>query len=216
MKYEQKIENLLREKIKDEVVLIPALKIKSVLCSNYKMENATPHNNKKFASAIAYLAFIKTNQVKSLDEISDMFEVTRVDVGRSYIKLKRILGIKYCKKEKMSMMGTSCVRQRMPKDFLGKIKISEKSKKYTIQILKKIEKNLNFQGMNPQIICAAAVYLSLLWGREHKTQREVAYLFRGTEVSLRQRYKQIVEELGLEEQLKLKQRKWCGRKIILK
>lgn len=202
---EQIVENLLREKIKDEIVLIIALKIKSTL---YNGEPRKFHHakNVKIASAIAYISFIKTNQVKSLKEISNMFEIEEKYVGRTYKKIKRILGMNFCKKEKMSMMGSSCIIQRMPKDFLGKIQMSEKSKKYTIQILKKIEKIQNFQGKKPQGVCASAVYISLLMNNERKPQAQIADLFGISEVCLRETYKEIIEELGLEEKLKINER----------
>jgi len=220
MKYEQKIENLLRERIKDEVVLIPALKIKSTIVSMIYNKNVKRIPSKKMASGIAYISFIKTNQIKSLNEISDIFEVTRVDVGKTYKKIRKALGMNYCKKEEMSMMGTSCIIQRMPKDFLGKIKISEKSKKYAVQLLEKIEKNPNFQGKSPQVICAIGVYISLLMSGKFKTQREIADLCHVSESNLG-KYKQIIEEL--EGKLKLEKliewqkkelTKWRKKKAI--
>ena len=60
-------------------------------------------------------------------------------------------------------------------------------------------------GRGPAGIAAAGLYVAALLNNEKKTQREVADVAGITEVTIRNRYKELLEKLGLEEQLKIKE-----------
>ena len=53
-------------------------------------------------------------------------------------------------------------------------------------------------------IAAAALYVAALINDEKKTQREVADIAGITEVTIRNRYKELIEKLNLEEKIILK------------
>jgi transcription initiation factor TFIIB len=57
----------------------------------------------------------------------------------------------------------------------------------------------------PPIAAAAALYVSALINDEKKTQREVADVAGITEVTIRNRYKELIDRLGIEDKLKLKE-----------
>ena len=54
-------------------------------------------------------------------------------------------------------------------------------------------------------IAAAALYVSALIHGEKRTQREVADIAGITEVTIRNRYKELIEKLNLEEKIKQKE-----------
>ena len=60
-------------------------------------------------------------------------------------------------------------------------------------------------GRGPAGIAAAALYVAALMNDEKKTQREVADIAGITEVTIRNRYKELIERLNLEEEIKQKE-----------
>jgi transcription initiation factor TFIIB len=71
--------------------------------------------------------------------------------------------------------------------------------------LKKAESSELTSGRGPAGIAAAALYVAALLNDERKTQREVADIAGITEVTIRNRYKELLEKLGIEEKLKIKE-----------
>ena len=59
-------------------------------------------------------------------------------------------------------------------------------------------------GRGPAGIAAAALYVAALINDEKKTQREVADVAGITEVTIRNRYKELIERLKLDDKLKAK------------
>ena len=59
------------------------------------------------------------------------------------------------------------------------------------------EKGLT-SGRGPTSIAAAVVYISSLLMNERRTQKEVSETARVTEVTIRNRYKELVEKLKIE------------------
>ena len=60
-------------------------------------------------------------------------------------------------------------------------------------------------GRGPTGIAAAALYVAALMNNEKRTQREVADVAGITEVTIRNRYKELLDRLGLEDKLKIKE-----------
>ena len=68
-----------------------------------------------------------------------------------------------------------------------------------LKILKKAEGSELTSGRGPAGIAAAGLYVAALLNNEKKTQREVADVAGITEVTIRNRYKELIDKLGLEE-----------------
>jgi transcription initiation factor TFIIB len=60
-------------------------------------------------------------------------------------------------------------------------------------------------GRGPAGIAAAALYVAALINDEKKTQREVADVAGITEVTIRNRYKELLDRLDLEDKMKIKE-----------
>jgi transcription initiation factor TFIIB len=52
-------------------------------------------------------------------------------------------------------------------------------------------------GKDPTGLAAASLYIASIQEGERRTQREIAEISRVTEVTVRNRYKELVRELGL-------------------
>ncbi len=132
---------------------------------------------------------------RTLDEISNASDVERKEIGRTYRFIIRKLGIK--------------VTPASPKDYISRfasiLHLSPKTQNEALKILKKAEISELTSGRGPAGIAAAGLYVAALLNNEKKTQREVADVAGITEVTIRNRYKELLERLGLEDKLKIKE-----------
>ena len=85
------------------------------------------------------------------------------------------------------------------------MKLSPKTQNDALKVLKKAEQVELTSGRGPAGIAAAALYVAALMNEEKKTQREVADIAGITEVTIRNRYKELIEKLGLEDKIKQKE-----------
>jgi transcription initiation factor TFIIIB Brf1 subunit/transcription initiation factor TFIIB len=82
--------------------------------------------------------------------------------------------------------------------------------KEAVDILKKAEISELTSGRGPAGIAAAALYVAALLNDEKKTQREVADVAGITEVTIRNRYKELLDRLDLEDKIKIKESRRKG------
>ena len=146
-------------------------------------------------AACIYAACRSYNIPRTLDEIATASDVARKEIGRTYRFIIRKLGIK--------------VKPSAPKDYISRfssiLHLSPKSQNNALKILKKADISELTSGRGPAGIAAAALYVSALMNDEKKTQREVADVAGITEVTIRNRYKELLDRLGLEAALKVKE-----------
>jgi transcription initiation factor TFIIB len=146
-------------------------------------------------AACVYAACRSYNIPRTLDEIANASDVERKEIGRTYRFVTRKLAIK--------------VAPSNPKDYISRfssiLHLSPKTQNDALKILKKAEVSELTSGRGPAGIAAAALYVAALLNNEKKTQREVADVAGITEVTIRNRYKELLDKLGLEEKLKLKE-----------
>jgi len=145
-------------------------------------------------AACIYAACRSYNIPRTLDEISAASDVERKEIGRTYRFIVRKLKIK--------------VKPSSPKDYISRfasiLHLSPKAQNSALKILKKADISELTSGRGPAGIAAAALYVAALMNDEKKTQREVADVAGITEVTIRNRYKELTERLGLEEKLSAK------------
>jgi transcription initiation factor TFIIB len=146
-------------------------------------------------AACIYAACRNYDIPRTLDEIADASDLERKEIGRTYRFIIRKLAIK--------------VSHSSPKDYVSRfactLKLSPKTQNDALRILKKADISELTSGRGPAGIAAAALYVAALLNDEKKTQREVADVAGITEVTIRNRYKELIERLGLEDKLKIKE-----------
>ncbi len=132
---------------------------------------------------------------RTLDEIANASDVERKEIGRTYRFITRKLAIK--------------ITPSSPQDYISRfssiLHLSPKSQNDALRILKKADISELTSGRGPAGIAAAALYVAALINDEKKTQREVADVAGITEVTIRNRYKELIDRLGLEDKLKIKE-----------
>ncbi|MEM0467384.1 MAG: transcription initiation factor IIB [Candidatus Thermoplasmatota archaeon] len=139
------------------------------------------------AAASLYAACRQCNVPRTLDEISDVAHMSRKEIGRNYRFIARELGLK--------LMPTS------PQDYISRfcseLKLSRDVQAKCIDILNEAAKKELTSGRGPTGIAAASLYIASVLCGERRTQREVADVAGVTEVTIRNRYKEVAKKLGL-------------------
>ena len=82
--------------------------------------------------------------------------------------------------------------------FASALKLSPETQSKSIEIIEQAQDKELTSGRGPTGIAAAGLYVAALINGEKRTQREVADVAGVTEVTIRNRYKEIVKNLGLE------------------
>jgi len=145
-------------------------------------------------AACIYAACRSYNIPRTLDEISAASDVERKEIGRTYRFIVRKLKIK--------------ITPSSPKDYISRfasiLHLSPKTQNDALKVLKKADISELTSGRGPAGIAAAALYVAALLNDEKKTQREVADVAGITEVTIRNRYKELIDRLGIEDKLKAK------------
>jgi len=142
-------------------------------------------------AASLYGACRQCSVPRTLDEIASSSRVGRKEIGRTYRFMTRELRLK--------LMPTS------PEDYISRfcsaLKLSEKVQTKTMEILKQANDKELTSGRSPTGVAAAAIYIASTLVNERRTQREVADTSGVTEVTIRNRYKELTEKLGIQIQL---------------
>jgi transcription initiation factor TFIIB len=82
--------------------------------------------------------------------------------------------------------------------FSNKLAISGKAEAIAIRILEIARQMKLTSGRGPAGIAAASTYIATVLTNERKTQREIAEIANVTEVTIRNRYKELLEKLMIE------------------
>ncbi len=139
-------------------------------------------------AAAIYAACRQCKVPRTLDEIADSSKLNRKEIGRTYRYISRQLGI--------SLSPTTPI-DYVPR-FGSELNLKGDVQSKAIEILKKaMEKELT-SGRGPTGIAAAAIYIASVLLGERRTQREVADVAGITEVTIRNRYKELAETLDIE------------------
>jgi transcription initiation factor TFIIB len=136
-------------------------------------------------SAAIYLACRQCGLPRTLDEISQASTVNKKEIGRSYRFLIKELDYSIPPlrpSQYITKFSNQLTMQGKVEEIAHKILAAAKELKLT-------------SGRGPTGIAAAASYVASVLTGERKTQREIAEIAQVTEVTIRNRYKELVERL---------------------
>jgi len=140
-------------------------------------------------AACVYAACRLLKIPRTLDEIADIAKVDKKEIGRSFRFIARNLNLT---PKKLFVKPTDYVNK-----FADELGLSERTRRRAIELLERAYEMGLTSGKSPAGLVAAALYIAGLLEGEKRTQREVAEVARVTEVTVRNRYKEMVEKLGL-------------------
>lgn len=139
-------------------------------------------------SASIYVACRQCGLARTLEEIAQASNINKKEVGRSYRFLIKELDyfIPPLKPSQyITKFSNQLTMQGKVEEIAQKILLTARDLKLT-------------SGRGPTGIAAAASYIASVLTGERKTQREIAEIAQVTEVTIRNRYKELVERLMFE------------------
>ena len=139
-------------------------------------------------AAAIYLACRQCGLARTLEEIAQASTVNKKEVGRSYRFLIKELNYSIPPlrpSQYITKFSNQLTMQGKVEEIAHKILAAAKELKLT-------------SGRGPTGIAAAASYIASVLTGERKTQREIAEIAQVTEVTIRNRYKELVERLAFE------------------
>jgi transcription initiation factor TFIIB len=138
-------------------------------------------------TAALYAACRQCHVPRTLDEISNIAHISRKEIGRTYRYVSRELGLK--------LLPTS------PEDYISRfcseLKLSGDVRAKTVEILQEAARRELTSGRGPTGMAAASLYIASVLCGERRTQREVADVAGVTEVTIRNRYKELTKKLDI-------------------
>lgn len=133
-----------------------------------------------------YAAAREYNYAITLDEIAEKIGVGKKEIGKAYRLLYKELNLK--------------ILPPSPKDYLYKfadaLKVSPKVLNTALQLLDEAEKKGLLSGKGPSGVAAAILYLACVRNNEKITQRDISSKSNITEVTIRNRVKELEDKLG--------------------
>ena len=137
------------------------------------------------SAASVYIACRQCGLVRTLDEIATASSISRKEVGRSY---------RFLVKELNYFIPPTNPSHYVSK-FSNQLTMQGKVDEIAGKILKIARELKLTSGRGPTGIAAAASYIASVLTGERKTQREIAEIAQVTEVTIRNRYKELTERL---------------------
>jgi transcription initiation factor TFIIB len=136
-------------------------------------------------AAAIYLACRQCKLARTLEEVAQASTVNKKEVGRSYRFLIKELNYSIPPvkpSQYITKFSNQLTMQGKVEEIAHKILLAARELKLT-------------SGRGPTGIAAAASYIASVLTGERKTQREIAEIAQVTEVTIRNRYKELVERL---------------------
>jgi len=151
------------------------------------------------AAACLYIACRNFDLPRRLYEIAETISISKKELGRTYRMLVRRLNLP--------------VKPVDPIEYIprlnGLLNLSPAAETKAMELIAKIKKTDLISGRSPISLAAAALYISGLLHGEKRTQREVADAAGITEVTVRNRYKEILVRFSLRPKLLRAKKRKC-------
>ncbi|MFQ5974967.1 MAG: hypothetical protein ACE5J5_01440, partial [Candidatus Hydrothermarchaeales archaeon] len=139
-------------------------------------------------AAAIYSACRQCNVPRTLEEVSQAAQMNRKEIGRVYRYVARELGFS---------LNPTTPMDYVPR-FISELKLPFEVQKKAVEILESAMEAQLTSGKGPTGMAAAGIYIASVLQGERVTQKEVAETAGVTEVTIRNRYKDIVETLEIE------------------
>jgi transcription initiation factor TFIIB len=141
--------------------------------------------------AVIYASCRAAGMPRTLDEISNISGLQKKEIGRAYRVISHELGLKIPLTDPISYVPR----------YVTALKLSGEAQEKSISLLKDAMKKGLVSGRSPTGVSAAAVYIAGALAGERRTQKEVADVAGVTEVTIRNRYRELKEQLNIDVNL---------------
>ncbi|MCD2199127.1 transcription initiation factor IIB [Halobacterium sp. KA-4] len=138
------------------------------------------------ATSALYAAARQAGAPRSLDEVANVSRVERDEIARTYRYVARELGLEVAPTDPASYVPRFC----------SELGLSDAVERRARDLLESAEKEGLYSGKSPVGLAAAAVYAASLLVDERITQSQVSDVANVSEVTIRNRYHEILEAGG--------------------
>ncbi|MAW93235.1 MAG: hypothetical protein CMA32_01940 [Euryarchaeota archaeon] len=152
-----------------------------IFSSSSKSGLVRGRSSEKVAAASIYTACRMENVPRTLDEVADKTRLNRNELSRLHRLIARKL------KLKINITNTVNLLPR----FSDKLKLNRDTEIYAQDIINTVENSDYRQGISPAALLGAALYLSCKKNKVRRSQLEIAKAVGTSEVTLRNRAKEI-------------------------
>ncbi len=175
--------------LKDKLALPDALVEKAAYMYRKAKNNGLTRGRtvSGLVAACVYAACREINTPRTLKDIAAAANISHKHLAKIYRVLVIELDIKV-----PLIDQTKCIAK-----VANKANLSEKTKRQAITVMDEVTKKQISAGKNPMGFAATILYLSCLKTGENKTQVDIAQAAGVTEVTLRNRYKELKSKLEL-------------------
>lgn len=142
-------------------------------------------------NAALYATCRQAGMPRTLDEISQISGVPKKEIGRTYRVVAHELNLRIPLTDPVSYVPR----------YVAALKLSGEAQEKAVQLLKQAMKKGLVSGRSPTGVSAAAVYIASALVGERRTQKEVAEVAGVTEVTIRNRYRELKKELNIDVNL---------------
>lgn len=139
------------------------------------------------AAASLYAALRMSGVPRSLEEIAAVSKVDRREIGRVYKVVAHELGL---------TLAPVTPQSYIPR-FASRLRIKPETEALSLNFVKEAVLREVVSGKDPKSVAAAALYIACILKGEPRTQRDVSEATGVTEVTIRNRYKELVTALGI-------------------
>jgi len=139
-------------------------------------------------SALLYLSCRQYGVPRTLEEVRDVSRVGQKEISRAYRFILRELDLKVIPASPVDFVPRFCSLLELGSDIQSK----------AIEIIKKASERELTNGRGPIGIAAASIYIAAILHGEHRTQKDVSVVTGVTEVTIRNRYKELSEQLDID------------------
>ncbi|WP_049983651.1 transcription initiation factor IIB family protein [Halorubrum sp. BV1] len=139
------------------------------------------------ATACLYAACRQEGIPRTLEEVTEVARIDQKEIGRTY---------RYVAHELSLEIQPTDPKEYLPR-FASDLNLSEETIAKAREIIDTSAEQGLLSGKSPSGFAAAAIYAASLLCNEKKTQREVADVANVTEVTIRNRYQEQIEAMGL-------------------
>ena len=172
------------ERISDEIKITDSIKESAleIFSSSSKSGLVRGRSSEKVAAASIYTACRMANVPRTLDEIADKSNLNRNELSRLHKLIVRKLKLK---------VGFTNIGNLLPR-FATKLALNKNIQNDAQDIIELVESSDYRQGISPAALLGAALYISCKNNKIRRSQLEIAKAVGTSEVTLRNRAKEIL------------------------
>jgi len=175
------------DRLTDKIHVPSPIKEKAAIIYRKALDNGLVRGRSiaAIAAASLYAACRSSETPRTLKEIASASRIRKKDVARCYRLLLRELEMKMPVED-----PTKCISK-----ISSRVDVSMQTQRKALDILREARRVGIVAGKDPMGLAAAALYVACVLEGEKKTQKEIAEVANVTEVTVRNRYKNLKETL---------------------